>query len=502
MDNFNDIYLNLRLKKSNDGSIGKTDEFGNYIFEVEASNENLDLQNQIVLQRALLESKDEFLKGGVISCDHLHKRKDENGKTIVDNSMVIGEPIDVRTEGKSTIVTGKLYKTNKHAREFINMLKAGSTRVRASVGGIFPKVVKAANGVEKITHVLWNDLALTTSPVNNTVGAAVFAKSMDPDEFLKALAAGYGTDHSEFTDGRALVKEDVEEDIINETENANVPDLFDGEETEKSQNNDSMEKDLIQSLMMALQSGEVTGEEDAIGFLIDRGMEEENARTVVREIINQGGSRMKKSFSESVSSILKSLTGGKDKEEDEIMKGEENSLFDDEEIDLDDEDLGDPSDEDSDDEDDMDDEDEETEKSCKKSLDEEDFVDGTELLKSLSDEIATTRKSNAELQAQVEDLGKAVVEMSKALASMGREELPRRSTMSKSMAGTTSGAPSGKIATAEDFAQVREVLAKSVQAGEISLVKSSIYETEFQRAMKGEKLSDDCWNFLNSKLGK
>lgn len=176
-DKFNDIYLNLEIRKST----GKTDDFGNYIFEVEASNENLDLQNQIVLQRALMESKDEFLKGGVISFDHLHKRRDEKGNIISDPSMVIGEPIDVYFDetNKKTIVKGKLYSNNEKAKDLIKMLKAGSTRVRASVGGIFPQVVKnLKTGVEKITHVLWSDLALTTSPVNNTVGSAVFAKSM------------------------------------------------------------------------------------------------------------------------------------------------------------------------------------------------------------------------------------------------------------------------------------------------------------------------------------
>jgi len=45
-----DFYLNLEVGKS----VGKTDEFGNYIFEVEASNENVDLQNQIVLQFQLI----------------------------------------------------------------------------------------------------------------------------------------------------------------------------------------------------------------------------------------------------------------------------------------------------------------------------------------------------------------------------------------------------------------------------------------------------------------
>ena len=45
-----DFYLNLEVRKS----VSKTDDFGNCIFEVEASNENVDLQNQIVLQFQLI----------------------------------------------------------------------------------------------------------------------------------------------------------------------------------------------------------------------------------------------------------------------------------------------------------------------------------------------------------------------------------------------------------------------------------------------------------------
>ena len=185
-DSFNTIYLNLEIRKSKE----KVDDFGNYLFEVEASNENLDLQNQIVLQNALMESKEEFLKGGVILYNHLHKRKDEQGNVIADDSMIIGEPVDVLFDEKTkkTIVKGKLYATNEKAKDIIKMLKAGSTRVRASIGGIFPKIIKnVKTGVEKITHVLWNDLALTTMPVNNTVGYAVFAKSMTSAQFVESL---------------------------------------------------------------------------------------------------------------------------------------------------------------------------------------------------------------------------------------------------------------------------------------------------------------------------
>ena len=86
----NVFFLDMTIRKS---SQEKTDEYGNYIFEVEASNENLDLQGQIVLQRALLDSRDHFLRNGVISLDHLHKRKGPNGEVISDTTMVIGVPV-------------------------------------------------------------------------------------------------------------------------------------------------------------------------------------------------------------------------------------------------------------------------------------------------------------------------------------------------------------------------------------------------------------------------
>ena len=155
----NEVFLNLVIRKSHDEG---TDENGNYIFEVEASNENLDLQKQVVLQRALVGSTDHFLKNGVVSFDHLHKRRGPDGQVISDPSMIIGEPIEVRTEGAKTIVKGKLYKSNPIARDIIQKLKDGSTRIRASVGGIFPRVLKdAKTGIEKITSVIWN--AMSTS---------------------------------------------------------------------------------------------------------------------------------------------------------------------------------------------------------------------------------------------------------------------------------------------------------------------------------------------------
>lgn len=206
------IYLALKIDKS---SIGK-DRNGDFIFDVEASNENLDLEEQKVLQRALLDSKDYFLSNGFISKDHLHQKvieEDGNKRVIYDEDFIIGEPLEVYTKGTSTRVKGKLYKNNEYAQKFIKLLQEGSSRVKASVGGLLPIVKKVKEGgkeIEKVISVLWNDLALTISPVNPTVSSAYIVKSLNSLEFVKALTAGHGTDSSTFTGGRAIIKENIE----------------------------------------------------------------------------------------------------------------------------------------------------------------------------------------------------------------------------------------------------------------------------------------------------
>ncbi|MGP1520065.1 MAG: hypothetical protein ACTTIZ_00920 [Treponema sp.] len=206
------IYLALKLDKS---SIGK-DRNGDFIFDVEASNENLDLEEQKVLQRALLDSKEYFLSNGFISKDHLHQKivgEGDNKTLIYDEDFIIGEPLEVYTKGTSTRVKGKLYKNNEYAQKFIKLLQEGSSRVKASVGGLLPIVKKVKEGgkeIEKVISVLWNDLALTISPVNPTVSSAYIVKSLNSLEFVKALTAGHGTDSSKFTGGRAIIKENIE----------------------------------------------------------------------------------------------------------------------------------------------------------------------------------------------------------------------------------------------------------------------------------------------------
>jgi hypothetical protein len=253
----------MELKK---GSFG-TDENGNWVFDVEASNENLDFEGERILKAALLNSKDYFLTNGVVSKDHLHQRTQKGGKILYDESYVIGEPKKVYVQDGKVRVQGCLYKSNEYAREFAKLLNDNSTRVKASVGGLFPKVVKRKeNGIDvgTVVSVLWNDLALTIAPVNPTVGPAVLVKSLSSLEFVKSLSAGFGTDAATFSGGRALQKEDVGHEKVNLNLN---------------------DEAVIASLVGAITDGDVESLEEAEEFLNGYGISKAVAREMVRGIV-------------------------------------------------------------------------------------------------------------------------------------------------------------------------------------------------------------------------
>jgi hypothetical protein len=263
LDGHNEIFLQMELKK---GSLG-TDENGNWVFDVEASNENLDFEGQRVLQNALLNSKEYFLSNGVVSKDHLHQRTQKGGNILFDESYVIGEPKKVYVQDGKVRVQGCLYKSNEYAQEFAKLLTDNSTRVKASVGGLFPKVVKRKeNGVDvgNVVSVLWNDLALTIAPVNPTVGPAVLVKSLSSFEFVKSLSAGYGADAATFSGGRALQKEDTEHEKI------------------EVQLNDEA---AIESLVGAITDGDAEDLEEAEEFLNGYGISKAVAREMIRGIV-------------------------------------------------------------------------------------------------------------------------------------------------------------------------------------------------------------------------
>ena len=472
---------------------GQEDENGNYIFEVEASNENLDLQNQRTLQSALMKSKEYFLTNGVISDDHQHKTRNPDGSVESHKDKIIGEPISVRTDGKSTFVKGILYKGVAAAKDYINLLKNHSSRVKASIGGIMPSIRKEKDGTETVTGFMWNDLALTTSPVNWTVGSAKFAKSMNMVDFCKSLEAGTGTDASLFEGGRSLQKEDIEEeteklleindgemnpeDSIEKNKKVGKGKFFDKNELIKA----SREKEIndIADCINEMRKGNLTNTDEVKAYLIGKGFDTNKAEETMLEIIEQGGRKMAKgNLSDTVDEILKSIgvkksAGKKDKSEDEEIEKEELFEFDD--------------DSEGDDEDDVEKcgAKSSVKKGCsvKKSYDEdEDYLDATELVKSMGAEIDALRAENEELKKSMEETQDSVLDLAKALGT----PMARQSVVAKSIGnGGVAATMSNRKPTTADFDVFKDALCKAAHGGRIGVEEVQSLNSEFQKSMKG-----------------
>lgn len=192
---------------------------GRFVF-FEASNEDVDHQNEVVLQKALENSADYYLRHGNIDLSHFSILGPKSG---IPNYMEyeIGKPVAVRIDGKRTFVKAELYKGDSAMARNANMVWDSLTkqsppmRWYPSVGGsVLAKSVKidpvTKNKVAVIEKVRWNNTALDRCPVNRTVPevsmapVGVFAKSLGGFVMSKALEAGYGTDVASLTGGAAL----------------------------------------------------------------------------------------------------------------------------------------------------------------------------------------------------------------------------------------------------------------------------------------------------------
>lgn len=197
----------------------KADKRDKTIVYLEASSETPDSDEEIVLQKALEEEAESYLKKGVLSWDHQHKIKN-------DPTYIIGEPLDVKfsntNEINTTLVKGRLYQKNKYAMAIMNMLSSKSTRLGASIGGMVIAKSEAYNkSIDKtlpvIEKVKWDEVAITYKPVNSDTRGKVtytmfeeFGKSFFFKENLdKALQAGAGVNAASFTGGRVLVPESI-----------------------------------------------------------------------------------------------------------------------------------------------------------------------------------------------------------------------------------------------------------------------------------------------------
>lgn len=190
------------------------------ILYLEASNEDVDHQGEVVMQKALSDSADYYLRHGNVDLSHYSLLGPKSG--IPDfMSYEVGKPIAVRVDGRRTFVKAQLYRGDSPMAKNANMVwdsitkQSPPSRWYPSVGGaVLAKSIKidpkTRERVAVIEKVRWNNIALDRCPVNKTVPevstapVGVFAKSLGGFVLSKALEAGYGTDSAALTDGAAL----------------------------------------------------------------------------------------------------------------------------------------------------------------------------------------------------------------------------------------------------------------------------------------------------------
>ncbi len=188
------------------------------IVEVEASNEKVDSEGDVILQKALLDSAESFLRKGHLDIDH----KSELGEKIGikdPESWIIGKPVDVRkSEGTSTVVVGEIRRaldgsfdpeTRKYDAFWASLQSEPPVIWWASIYGIVQKARKCDEdspcemGAKRllVESLDWRSLAFTRNPVNRNLEKAaqivkseVFVKHMkgfvEPEDISALLKSG------------------------------------------------------------------------------------------------------------------------------------------------------------------------------------------------------------------------------------------------------------------------------------------------------------------------
>lgn len=208
------------------------EEGGRRMLYLEASNESKDHQKERILQSALADSRDFFLRHGNIDISHYTLI---GLKHNIPNHMEyeIGKPREVGFHKDKTFVKSELYQGESAQARNASMVWDSLTKQRPpmswfpSVGGGILKrdpAVDPETGekVMVVKQVRWCNIGLDRTPVNMTVPEVsltpigTFAKSMGAIvTFAKTLTAGYGTDSATLSGGAALRKQSLHGAIHN-----------------------------------------------------------------------------------------------------------------------------------------------------------------------------------------------------------------------------------------------------------------------------------------------
>jgi hypothetical protein len=199
-----------------------------YVY-VEASNESVDQQGEIVLCKALENSMEYFQRFGNLDLEHYTQIGARAG---IPNheSYEIGTPVDVRIQKSETFVKGEIYQGSGKMAEKANLFWSSLTEISppkkwfTSVGGaVLEKSMQidpaSKSRVPVIERVRWSNLAFSATPVNANLRPASLvpfgplAKSWGAYglDVVKSLQAGYGTDSATLTGGPAISEQSLDD---------------------------------------------------------------------------------------------------------------------------------------------------------------------------------------------------------------------------------------------------------------------------------------------------
>ena len=216
---------------------------------------------------------------------------------------------------------------------------------------------------------------------------------------------------------------------------------------------------------------------------------------------------MKKSFSDSVASLLKSLLGSSGDDDEDIKKNAAGANAEDAAGKNDEDDIkknkadtgedGNGAGGGNDDDD-------------GNGAGGGDEVSGEEVLKALDAEITAMHKSIQAHQEQLQDLGGAIEGIAQMIYAIGNQQLPPKSVLNKSFGGVVGANGGGTPVptqqgrpTENDLYRVQCVLQRCVQEGKIDMIKSSMISSDMQKCMHtGQPMKDEYYQFLNKELAK
>ena len=203
---------------------------------LEASNESVDYQGEVVLAKALEDSAGYFKQFGNLDIDHYTQTGPRLG---IPNYELyeVGRPLDVNVRDGRTFVKGQIYQGDGLAAQKANSFWSSLTetsppqRWYPSVGGSVIEKSLAIDPQTKakraiISKVRWSNIGFSKTPVNLNVGTVstvpigaltkslIASEALSGFDYFKALEAGYGTDAAALTGGGALRKQSLEPNLL------------------------------------------------------------------------------------------------------------------------------------------------------------------------------------------------------------------------------------------------------------------------------------------------